>query len=153
MSSDGFGKKVLFMNPSLDHTQKFPTSHRGRQIYEQQMTKKKHLILREIAKTHGLFFFFMNGCQFCDEFAPTAKHFSNLYGFKMMAISADGQQNKHFPKAKANNGIIQKLGIQNFPTLIALNPETGKMIPLAVGFSSLTDIETRAAALWDGEVR
>lgn len=140
-------QKVTFLNPELDYSLKAPTQHKARLIFEEEEDREKEQVLKDLSKTYGLFYFFKGGCRYCEAFAPLVKSFSEKYGWEVLAISLDGTQSKTFPKAERNNGIIENLRINVFPTLMAVHPETGDMIPLAYGLTSLSDIETRAYVL------
>jgi conjugal transfer pilus assembly protein TraF len=145
-------QRVTFENPDLDYSLKFPTQHTGRLIYKEEEGKRKDKVLRDLAKEYGLFYIFKSDCRYCTAFAPIVKGFSKKYGWDVLAISQDGARdeiiNEEFPKAVVNNGMIENLQIDTFPALLAVHPETGRVIPLAYGLTSLSDIETRAYSLW-----
>ena len=140
-------QKVTFENPDLDYSLKFPTQHTARLIYKEEEGRAKDQVLRTLSKDYGLFYIFRSDCRYCESFAPVVKGFAQKYGWSVFAISGDGGPSSAFPKAQINNGIIENLKIETFPALIAVHPETGKVIPLAYGMTSLSDIETRAYSL------
>ena len=140
-------QKVTFENPDLDYSLKFPTQHTARLIYKEEEGRAKDQVLRTLSKDYGLFYIFRSDCRYCESFAPVVKGFAQKYGWSVFAISGDGGPSSAFPKAQINNGIIENLKIETFPALIAVHPQTGKVIPLAYGMTSLSDIETRAYRL------
>lgn len=151
-------ERVTFENPDLDYGLKFPTQHTGRLIYKEEEGRRKEKILRELSKNYGLFYIFKSDCPYCVAFAPVVKRFSEKYGWEVLAITGDVMEesskspqgeSEEFPNAQPNNGMIENLHLETFPALLAVHPETGRVIPLAYGFTSLTDIETRASRLWE----
>jgi len=148
--------RVTFENPDLDYSLKFPTQHTGRLIYKEEEGRRKDKVLRDLSKEYGLFYIFKSDCRYCTAFAPIVKGFSEKYGWDVLAISGDGAMSgdtnrditQEFPNVQINNGIIENLKLDTFPALLAVHPETGRVIPLAYGLTSLSDIETRAYSLW-----
>ncbi|MBL0941388.1 MAG: conjugal transfer protein TraF [Alphaproteobacteria bacterium] len=104
-------------------------------------------LIKELAKTHGLFFFFKANCSYCHAFAPIVKSFARTYGWQVLAISLDGSQLKEFPQAIFDNGAARTLGVTSVPTLLAVEPKAQITIPLSFGMSSQDQIEERIRTL------
>jgi conjugal transfer pilus assembly protein TraF len=140
-------KEVLYTTPELDYTVKHPTSQAGRHIYldleKQQMDKA----IQGLSKTHGLFFFYSGSCTYCHKFAPIVKAFSQKYGWEVLPISIDGAGLPEFPTFKPDNGTAATLGVKVLPSLLAVEPSTGQLIPLSYGFSTHDQIEDRIRVL------
>jgi conjugal transfer pilus assembly protein TraF len=140
-------KEVLYTTPELDYTVKHPTSQVGRHIYldleKQQMDKA----IQELSKTHGLFFFYSGSCTYCHKFAPIVKAFAQKYGWEVLPISIDGAGLPEFPNFKTDNGTAETLGVKVLPSLLAVEPSTGQIIPLSYGFSTHDQIEDRIRVL------
>lgn len=149
--SELFSKKwleVLFKNPDeLDYTVKHPTMQAARHIAIDEKKKTLSSKIKALSETYGLFFFFAGNCSFCHGFAPIVKVFSEKYGWDVLAISLDGGSVKEFPDAKPNNGIAQNLQVKSLPTLMAVDPKSGKVLILSVGMSSIEKIEERLDVL------
>jgi conjugal transfer pilus assembly protein TraF len=139
--------EVVFTNPILDYTVKHPVNQVG--IFEQSDAEKKDIArkIQMLAKTHGLFFFFTGSCRYCSVFAPIVKSFAQKHNLTVIAISMDGSKLKEFPDAKRDNGAAAKLGVNIFPTLLAVNPKNEKITPLSYGLSSHDQIEQRIQVL------
>ncbi len=140
-------KQVVMTNPSLDETLTYPVDQNARQIYYQQKNKEIKDKIKKLAGEYGLFFFFRKECAYCHAFAPVVKSFAQAYGWSVLPISLDGGTLPEFPKAKRDNGIAEKLQITHVPALIALHPKSGKLIPLAYGMTSMSEIEQRVELL------
>lgn len=143
----GKWKEVLYTTPELDYTVKHPTSQAARHVYldleKQQMDKA----IQGLSKTHGLFFFYSGACAYCHKFAPIVKAFADKYGWEVLAISIDGAGLPEFPNFKPDNGTAQALGVKVLPSLVAVEPSTGQVIPLSYGFSTHDQIEDRIRVL------
>ncbi len=148
--SEIFAKRwmeVLYTNPALDYTVKHPTTQAARHVYLDQQKHEMDQKIRRLSKTHGLFFFFKSGCEYCHQFAPVVKKFSQKYGWTVLAISIDGHQLPEFPNAQLDNGAADKLNVTSVPSLLAVEPTTGQIIPLSYGMSSEDQIEDRVRVL------
>jgi len=149
--SELFSKKwleVLFKNPNeLDYTVKHPTMQAARHIAIDEKKKRLEAKIKALSETYGLFFFFAGNCSYCHGFAPIVKTFSEKYGWDVLAISLDGGSVKEFPDAKPNNGIAQNLQVKSLPTLMAVDPASGKVLILSVGMSAIDKIEERLDVL------
>ena len=143
-------QEVVFTHPQLDYTVKHPISQVGRHLYNDRQRKQVEDKIRGLAKTHGLFFFFKDECDYCHQFAPIVKAFSDKYGWAVLAISIDGSKLPEFPGSVADNGAIERLGVEVYPTLLAIEPKTGEVIPLSYGLSTQDQIETRVMVLTKG---
>lgn len=145
-SSERFAKvwqRNLFSHPDLDETVATPVDHRARRIHLRQQAQSIDRKIASLSQEYGLFFFFKQDCAFCHNFAETVKAFSDKYKWDVLAVSLHGGRLPEFPNAQPNNGIIQKLGVKNFPTLIAVHGKTGKTLPLATGMISMDEIIRR----------
>ena len=142
-------KRVVMTTPSLDETLTHPVDQNARHVYYDGKRKELEKRIAALSKEYGLFYFFRENCPYCHRFAPIVKHFSEKYGWSVMAISLDKRNSSlpKFPNAKPDNGIAARLNITHVPALIALHPKTGKFIPLAYGMISESEIEARAEVL------
>lgn len=140
-------QQVVFTTPHLDESIKFPANQIARQVYSEEKDRAQTQKIRDLSKTHGLFFFFKGNCPYCHAFAPIVKRFSQTYGWEVMAISLDGSSIEGFPKVVKDNGLSQTLNITVVPSLMAVNPSVNKVIPLSHGLSSEDEIKQRLMVL------
>ena len=133
----------VFKNPELNYARISPTSQNARHIYLQEQAKKKERKIRELSQTYGLFFFFKNGCAYCDAFAPIVKKFSEKYHWEVLAISEFGEKNELFERNVKDNGLVATWGVKMYPSLFAVNPKTGHVIPISDGMISIEEMEDR----------
>ena len=75
------------------------------------------------------------------------KHFSEQYGWQVLAISLDGGKLETFPNAQPDNGLFKQWDVQVMPALYAVNPKTGHVIPIALGMTGIDQMEVRIMSL------
>ena len=140
-------KQVVMTTPALDESLVHPIDQNARHVYYDLKAKETKKRMTSLSKEYGLFFFFRQNCPYCHGFAPLVKRFSEKYGWSVLAISLDGGGIDAFPQAKRDNGIAARFNITHVPALIAVHPQTGKVIPLAYGMISESEIESRVEIL------
>jgi len=133
----------VYQNPRVDYTQVSPTSQNARHIYLEEQRKQTEGKIHKLSKEYGLFFFFKNDCHYCDAFAPVVKGFSEKYDWNVLAISKFGETHAIFERSVKDNGLAEDWGVNTYPSLFAVNPKTGHVIPVAVGMISIQEIEER----------
>ena len=137
----------VFLNPGLDNTISSPVNQKARHIQLDLQSKQVKQTITNLAEEYGLFFFFSSHCDYCHEFAPIVKMFSEQYGWQVLAISLDGGSIAEFPDAKPDNGLFQQWQVGVMPALYAVNPNTGHVIPIALGMTSIDQMEVRIMSL------
>lgn len=150
--SETFSKtwmQVLYENPSLDHTLIAPVNQKARHVYLDEEKRQVHETIKALSQTYGLFFFFSGNCAYCHQFAPIVKMFSERYGWEVMAISMDGGEVKEFRDAQPDNGLFTAWKGEVLPSLYAVNPNTGHVLPVAYGLTSLDQMEERIMTLME----
>ena len=140
-------RSVLLHHPKLDASVTRPFSKTGRFILADLEKKERQQNIDSLSKTHGLFFFFSKSCPWCHQMAPLVKRFCTKYGWEVLPITMDGGMLPDFPYARSDNGTAAALGIKTLPALMAVNPETGEVLPLAYGFQTLDQIEEKITLL------
>jgi conjugal transfer pilus assembly protein TraF len=139
--------QVVYNNPELDHTIISPVNQKARHIHLDQEKREIAEKIKNLSENYGLFFFFSSNCEYCHQFAPIVKRFSETYGWDVLAISADGGRIEGFKNTTNDNGLLQTWGVQVLPALFAVDPNTGHVIPIAYGMTSLDEMEMRIMAL------
>lgn len=137
----------VYQNPNIDYTQKFPVSQTARHVYLAEQKKQTELKIKALSQEYGLFFFFKNDCPYCNAFAPVVKSFSEKYNWEVLAISEFGEKHEIFKRSVQDNGLAENWGVSTYPSLFAVNPKTGHVIPIAIGMISAQEIEERIIAI------
>jgi conjugal transfer pilus assembly protein TraF len=102
--------------------------------------EKKAQEIKQLAKKFDLVLFFQSGCGYCDAFSPVLKSFGEKYGFNIEAINMDKGEHEFFKTAHAPN-LIEKLGIEAAPTVIAISHDSQTAFELIRGYVSLSELE------------
>jgi conjugal transfer pilus assembly protein TraF len=148
--SEGWMQNV-FLNPNLDNTIENPVNQKARHVQLDLQKKQVSQTIQGLASEYGLFFFFSGACEYCHEFAPIVKRFSEQYGWQVLAVSLDGGKLEVFPNAQPDNGLFAQWQSgeqgQVMPALYAVNPRTGHVIPVALGMTSIDQMEARIMSL------
>jgi conjugal transfer pilus assembly protein TraF len=137
----------VLTKPELDHTLTSPVNQMARHVYYDAETKRIHSTIQGLAASYGLFFFMSGSCAYCERFAPIVKQFVQTYGWKVLAITVDGATLEEFPQALPDEGLMTQWNVRVLPSLFAVNPTTGHVIPVAFGLTSIDEIEQRIMTL------
>ena len=81
-------------------------------------------------------------------FAPIVKKFSEKYHWEVshnvcLAISEFGERNELFERNVKDNGLAQTWGVKMYPSLFAVNPKTGHVIPISDNVCRWDDFHRR----------
>ncbi len=137
----------VYKNVSIDHTKEFPVSQNARHIYIDEQHKEIEAKITQLSKEYGLFYFFKDDCAYCDQFSITVKIFSEKYNWEVLAISENGEKNETFKRNVKDNGLAETWGVTTYPSLFAVNPKTGHVIPIANGMISIQEMEERIISI------
>jgi conjugal transfer pilus assembly protein TraF len=137
----------VYKNPEINYSLKSPTFQNARHIHLQEEKRNKEEKILSLSKSYGLFYFFKNDCRYCEAFAPIVKKFSEKYQWEVLAISEFGETNPNFARNVKDNGLAETWGVSVYPSLFAVNPKTGDVIPLANGMISIEEMEERIVAI------
>jgi conjugal transfer pilus assembly protein TraF len=139
----------VYHTPQLDHTLVSPVNQKARHVHLDLEKQHTQDVIKELAKSYGLFFFVSSSCHYCHAFAPIVAQFSKDYAWEVLAICADDEGGglDVFPQAVHDNGLIDQWKIPVLPSLYAVNPSSGHVIPIAHGMISRDQMESRIMAL------
>lgn len=141
----------VYRTPRLDHTLISPVNQKARHVYLDLEKERTKNIIQRLSKSYGLFFFFSESCDYCHAFAPIVAQFSKTHAWDVLAISTDGGTLDGLFKVVPDHGLVDQWNIQILPSLYAVNPEKGHVIPIAHGMISLDQMEDRIRMLDAGK--
>lgn len=132
-----------------------PPNPAALRVFDQLQLEQKEDLMRQLAQTHGLYFFFRGDCAYCHAHAPMLKQFEQKFGFTVFAISLDGKGMPLYPNPARDNGmsqqVMQALRIpeQHFqvPFTVLANPRTHEILPIGFGPMTATEMVDRIAML------
>ena len=141
----------VYKNPELDFTLLSPVYQNARHIYLAKKKENREAKIRKLSQEYGLFFFFQENCRYCVAFAPIVKSFSEKYNWEVLAISTTGEKHSLFERSVQDNGLSEYWNVDIYPSLFAVNPKTGHVIPIARGMISIEEMEERIIAITKDE--
>ncbi len=145
--SDVF-RRTVWTTPELDYSLRGrPTNAMALAAYDAQRDGKRAAISNQLAKTHGVFFFFRGNCTYCHQLAPILKMYQRMYGMEVFPVSLDGGAMPEFPNARPDNGAGQNLNITTVPAVFLADKRTGHIQALGYGVMSLDEIVNRVYVL------
>lgn len=142
-------RRVVWQTPELDYSAQGgrPTNNTALTAYDENLGDKQRQTVRELGKTHGLFFFFSGDCGYCHKLAPILKRFEKTYGITVFPISLDGGGLPDFPNPSVNNGIAQQLNVRQVPALFLAVPGSKEVTPIATGVIADSELLNRIYTL------
>lgn len=137
--------KVLLQHPDLDATTEFPVSQYGIQLHKEIQQEERYALMQTLIPRYGLFFFYEGRSKSSQAFSLVVQEFAKKYGWEVIAISKDGFQLEGFKDNHVDNGSIQRLGVEIFPSLFLVDPHQADIRPIAFGLVSIDRIESNIA--------
>lgn len=137
-------QQVAMVNPGLDETIDNPVTTIARTARRDQQDSEQSRILKDLAKTIGIYYFFKSDCPYCAKQNFTLNEVRKRYGFSVLAISIDGapMPDGVFDQWVPDRGQAQMLNIQSTPTLYMVRPPN-EVVQLSVGVQTLAGLEKR----------
>lgn len=149
--SDVF-QRTVWQTPELDYSLRGrPTNAMAMASYDVEHENRRNQASDDLAKTHGMFFFFRKDCVYCHQIAPILRMYQRNYGMEVFAISLDGGTLAEFPEARRDNGASQNLNVTVTPALFLADKRSGKIQPIGYGVMSLDEIVNRVYVLTQTE--
>ena len=96
--------------------------------------------IKELATKVDLVLFFNSECRYCKLLSPVLRTFAQNYGFSIEAVSNDGGKHEYFKTANMPK-LVERLGIQGFPTVIAVSHDGKTAFELIRGYVSISELE------------
>ena len=132
------------LDPFLDEITRRPTATFAANLTNRQAGGNRDDLLRRIAETAGVLFFFRSDCPYCEAQAPLLQLLASRYGFSILPVSVDGAPlpGGAFPAFRRDAGQAQALGVVSTPALFLARPPDGT-VPLSQGLLSLAQLQER----------
>ena len=116
----------------------------GLQDIDKEADRRTAELLAKVADFSGIFFFFKEGCPFCERQAPIIKELERK-GFSVIAVSLDGGMlhTARFDRVVRDNGQAALLNVQATPAVFLANPKTGTIALLGESLMAQSELERR----------
>lgn len=138
--------KALVKYPYLSYETKFPTAQIARQVAYSEKVKQQNNAIKHLAKTYGLIYFYRGKNAYDQAMSDSIGRFANQYGMALVGLPVDGVNIKAISVNKPLsivNALVNKLKLRDFPAIMLINPNTGRVIALTYGFVALDEIKKR----------
>ncbi|WP_127471977.1 conjugal transfer protein TraF [Thiomicrorhabdus aquaedulcis] len=141
-------KRVQWVNPELDYSQKFPTAQMAKAVNNRTNIQKQDSNLESLKEQgYGLFFFYRSDCDYCHQMEFPVKLLAERSKMDVMSISVDGVLVDKFPNSQVDTGQAANLGVTQTPTIMLINTKTKDIQPIATGWVSVQELEKRIYVL------
>lgn len=134
---------ALLVEPSLNIGRDIPISQAGEKIRNRAEVESNKELVKSFAKKFHLLFFYKSGCIYCSNFEEVLDVFVNRYAFKVTAVTASSAKSVKFPTA-VRPDLIEKYGVDFFPSVFAYSEELGVIVPISSGFLAIDELEKQA---------
>jgi len=135
-------QRVLWAHPELDATVGEPVAAAGLSAMQAQQAADQDHVLRELAQTSGILYFYKGDCSLCAAEAPVLSNFAETHGFEIIAISLDGSTDPMFPQSRMDHGAADKLGVNTVPAIFLARPPN-EVQRVGTGFLSIEELTRR----------
>lgn len=128
-------EKTLLQYPELRYDITHPTSQAALQLRDEEAALKEELIVREIAKSHGLLYFYRGQNKLDRKQNAIVANFAAYYHLTIIPVSVDRIIDENLPSSKVDSGQARALNVRFFPALFLVNPKNQKVHPVAFGIN------------------
>lgn len=131
-------------DPLLDEAARRPLSSFAVHELDRKKDDETRLLVREVAKRAGIFFFFGPNCDGCEIQAPIIKDLADNDGFNVIPISKDGGEihSVQFSDIRQDQGHAEQLGVMTYPATYLATPDGGFSV-VGQGAFALSEIRQR----------
>lgn len=126
-------EKTMLYYPEFRYETTHPSNNLGVKVADELRAKKESLLLKQLAKTHGLLYFYRGSNPYDQKENAIIDDFSKRYGINLIPVSVDGVKDPRFPNSRMDRGQVHQLNIRFFPALILVNPKTKRTRPVSYG--------------------
>ncbi|MFQ5728967.1 MAG: type-F conjugative transfer system pilin assembly protein TraF [Waddliaceae bacterium] len=138
--------RVLLDHPELDPTAfEFPVSHYGRQVSRDLEESKKERRIKDLSRSYGLVCFYEGGSRVSQAFSLVVQQFSEKYQWAVSGVSCDGVLLEGYEHNYPDRGIAQAFGLNRYPALFVVDPQSQEAVPVSFGLATLEKIEDNLA--------
>ncbi|MGM9489640.1 conjugal transfer protein TraF [Ideonella sp. YS5] len=124
-----------------------PPNGAALRVFDQVHADQKDTLMQQLARTHGLYFFFRSDCPYCHAHAPMLRQLEEKYGFTVFPVSLDGKGIPMYPQPASDNGMSRQVmqalripeGSFQVPFTVLAEPRSRELLP--VGFGPMTAAE------------
>lgn len=136
-------KEALWINPEYDYSLENPVNADAIVAQNENDLKTQNILLRKMAKSYGLVFFFSGSCPHCHRFSPILKKFANFYNFSVVPVTINGEGLPEFPRPHKNFRLGSKLNVSTVPAIFLVEPHSNKVAAVSYGYTDWTTLSQK----------
>ena len=136
-------QKALVYYPEYDYAVTHPTSSIGTKLLDEARETQRSQVIAELAKTHGILFFYRGDNPFDSKQIPIIRDFCTRFGLSLIPVSVDGVISPDLANSRLDKGQANRLGMRYFPAVLLVNPNNKQTLPVAYGFTTQDVLEQR----------
>lgn len=136
-------KEAIWVNPEYDYSLERPIATQAIVAQNEDNFKEQEILLRKMAKSHGLIFFFSGSCPHCQRFAPLFRKFTDFYKFSVIPVSINGEGLAEFPQSQKNLHLGNKLNVSTVPAIFMVDPLSNKVAAVSYGYVDWTTLSQK----------
>lgn len=144
-------RRVNWQTPELDRNAVWPQANFASLQVRQTQYEDQDRIMRSLAATHGILFFYRSDCEYCHMQLPILQLLHAKYGIEILGIALDGKPIGGGMNWKPDNGISLTVtdgqGIQVTPTMVLISRDQKQVTMLGAGAMAMDDIVERVRVL------
>jgi conjugal transfer pilus assembly protein TraF len=145
-------EKMLLLHPELDYSLQHPHENALEPLVENVEHAKEDQAIAEVAKTSGLLFFYRGANTGDLLFAHIIRNYAAIHNISLLPVSVDGVFSPEFKNNHSDDGQqkAQAIGLNYFPALVLVNPNTGTHQIISYGFKSSDELSERLLKISNG---
>lgn len=136
-------KKALLLYPGLDYNLQHSRYNSTATLQQTAARQQQNDAIHGLGQRYGLFLFYRGNNPQDVQMATTVNQFSQQYGLSLIPVSMDGARSEALPQTRQDNGQAAKMGVNQFPALMLVEPGSEQYQPLAWGFMTQDDLARR----------
>ena len=136
-------RRVIWTNPEIDYSTRRPVNSAATLEFNQSRITKVRQSSANLAKTHGLLFFFRSDCPYCHQMTSVIQSFAQESKMEILPISLDGRAIPGLKDVQVNRGLAQQLQVTTVPAVFLVERKTKAIQAIGFGVMALSDLVDR----------
>lgn len=136
-------KKALLLYPDLDYNLEHSRYNSTASLQQTAARQAQTAAIHALGQRYGLFLFYRGKNPVDSQMAASVGQFSQQYGLSLIPVSMDGARSETLPQTRKDSGQASRMGVNQFPALILVEPGSEHYQPLAYGFMTQDDLARR----------
>jgi conjugal transfer pilus assembly protein TraF len=136
-------KKALLLYPDLDYNLEHSRYNSTASLQQTAARQAQTAAIHALGQRYGLFLFYRGNNPVDSQMAASVGQFSQQYGLSLIPVSMDGVRSGALPQTRKDSGQASRMGVNQFPALMLVEPGSEHYQPLAYGFMTQDDLARR----------